>query len=573
MINIIYKQVALLPLELQIRFRWLLIVVIFSALFEVVGIASIIPFIAIIQDPSILSDSQHYMIVEAVNLFSSEQFIILTVGLILISIFIISQISKSYSQFFMFKFALSAEYQISSKLLKKYLDSDYEWLLSKSETELGKNVLAQVSMVINNSLLPSVHFVAYSIYSVFLISFLILLDPLISAISVFILAFIFILVFFGLRKKLRKIGEESIAANNTRFKIINDIFLAIKELKINALEDFAVNRFKTPAIQFASTHATEQILRVLPRYLVESVVFLMLVISILLSHYGVGLTVPIATIAAFAFAGFRLLPALQQIYSASNQILFAEQALRDLELDLQRKASLNYDLVHQNLNFQSKIQFQNISYKYEGANHCVLEDVDFTIHNGSKIGIIGETGSGKSTLIDLFTGLIQPTQGKIIIDNVHLDKSRLRSWQRKISYISQKASLSDATIRDNLSFNNHNIRQADTTLLQLCDLVELGSFVRNNDIGLDYYIGEDGKLLSGGQRQRLTIARALAKDAEILVFDEATSALDLKTERSLMENILNAYNDKTILMITHRQESLSMCDRVIKVSNRSIKFV
>jgi ABC-type multidrug transport system fused ATPase/permease subunit len=275
----------------------------------------------------------------------------------------------------------------------------------------------------------------------------------------------------------------------------------------------------------------------------------------------------------YALAALKLKPATNQIYSALSYLKFGAPSLKLILTELQRVESQEVHSLennHERLKFKSALTLHNLSFKYD-TSHLILKDIDMTIRAKTTVGIIGKTGAGKSTLIDLILGLLHPTSGEVLVDGEVLTKENVRSWQNAIGYVPQTIFLSDDTIANNIAFGIPREAIDQEQVIKVAKMAQIDSFIETLENGYHTEVGERGVRLSGGQRQRLGIARALYHKPDLLLLDEATSALDTQTEKALMESIDNMHGDITIVMIAHRLNTVEKCDMIIHLEDGRLK--
>ena len=310
----------------------------------------------------------------------------------------------------------------------------------------------------------------------------------------------------------------------------------------------------------------------LPRFFLEALAFggMMIVILYLIITKG-KFSSAIPIIALYAFAGYRLIPALQKVYISITQIRFVGPVINSLYYDFTKLETNKIKKRNNNFLFKKAISLENICYNYPKSSRKILSDINLTIKAGSKVGLLGDTGSGKTTIIDLVLSLLKPSKGYLKVDNNVIDENNQRDWQSIIGYVPQSIYLSDDSIEANIAFGEDPEKINHKTIERVSKVANLHNFVEN-ELPKKYktIIGERGIRLSGGQRQRIGIARALYNNPKILVLDEATSALDDSTEKSIMEGINNLGKDITIIMIAHRLNSLKICDKLFKIHKGQI---
>tara|TARA_B100000963_G_C22607685_1_gene663404 strand:- start:367 stop:2130 length:1764 start_codon:yes stop_codon:yes gene_type:complete len=320
---------------------------------------------------------------------------------------------------------------------------------------------------------------------------------------------------------------------------------------------------------------------VIPRYLIESIGLIALATYLFfVSKSGMGLQNTLSYIGAIAYGSQKLLPSINTIYTSFSDIIFAqgplEKIIKALYIDFSEE---NFETIDshkkETLNFD-KIKLENIYFNFESSKNIILKDIDMSIYKGSKIGLIGETGSGKSTFIDLVMGLLEPSEGEILIDGRNLfddrDKAFLYNWRSIIAHVPQSIFISDTTIEENIALGIDSKLVNKELLKESARISELWEFIESTQYKFKTFVGEGGSRLSGGQRQRIGIARAIYKKPKLLIFDEATSALDNNTEKKIIKNINDFSSDITLLMIAHRLSTLEICDHIYEIKNKKIIY-
>ena len=385
--------------------------------------------------------------------------------------------------------------------------------------------------------------------------------------SCLFLSFIYIVI----RKRLREFGSSTSVAEADRFKTANEAMSGIKELKLHGTEQVFLDRFKAPSAKRAVMMAYSQLSSILPRYLLDAIGFgaiLFLMTYMIYIEKTSGEIIPIVTI--FALAGYRLMPALQQIYASVTQLKFNLPALDLLVTDL---SSVNEVISFNRKNnppllFSKHLIIKDVGFTYPNVNIPVLKNINLKIESNTTVGLVGLTGSGKTTLVDIMLGLLNHTRGKLFVDETELTAENISSWQDNLGYVPQAIYLIDDTIERNIAFA---VTDVDIKKVKhAAQMAELDEFIQTLADGYQTNVGERGIRLSGGQKQRIAIARALYHDPKFLILDEATSSLDGLTENIIMDAIHNIAHKKTILMIAHRITTLKECDVIHVLENGTI---
>ena len=347
----------------------------------------------------------------------------------------------------------------------------------------------------------------------------------------------------------------------------------IKDLIINNSQDKYLNYFGVSDKNYKKAQGMSIIIADSPRFIVETLgITIIIVLAYWLSQSQENASSAIPILGTIALGAQRLLPIVQLAFRSWAYIKAGIPALNDLLKIYTKDSNDNHkNIGTKNIVFKKNITFENVSFKYsDNSSKWILENINLSIEKGSVVGIYGETGSGKSTFIDLFTRLIQPQKGCIKIDNSLLSFSEDKSWKSKLTYVPQSIFLIDSTIKENILFGVEDIEPDEERLNEVIEKAQLTNFLKKLPKGLDTNVGERGLSLSGGERQRIGLARALYRDTEIMIFDESTNSLDIPTEDKVIKEILKLRKNKTILMIAHRLSTLEKCDYFLKVENKSI---
>jgi ATP-binding cassette, subfamily B, bacterial PglK len=570
------KFIYLLSAQERKQGSLLLMMIILMALLEMVGVASIMPFTAILVNPEIIETNYILnLMFDYSSIFGIEtkkQFIF-TLGFLVFILLITSNFFKAFTYYFQSRFTNMREYSISKRLVENYLHQPYSWFLNRNSADLGKSILSEVGLIIGHGLQPMMELIAKSFVAITLIILLILIDPKIALMAGFILGTAYLLVYKFTRTYLNVIGKDRAKANELRFTVINEAFGASKEVKVGGLEQHYVKRFEEPAKIYSRNVANASIVGGLPRYALEIIIFggMLFMILFLMAQTGSFVNV-VPIIALYAFACYRLIPALQSIYAATTQLRFITPALDALYKDIKSLKPI-ITLKDKNiLTINKKISLRNVDYNYPNTSRTALKNINITITAKNTIGIVGATGSGKTTMVDIILGIIEAQKGTLEVDGEIITQLNSRTWQRSIGYVPQHIYLSDDTIAANIAFGvelkNINLEAVE----KASKIANLHEFVIG-ELPKQYQstIGERGVRLSGGQRQRIGIARALYHNPQILILDEATSALDNQTEKAVMDAINNLGKNITIILIAHRLSTVKKCDRIFLLEKGELK--
>ena len=508
-------------------------------------------------------DSYLYLSKIYVNLgFLNPNNFLIFAGLFALFLMLLSLSVKAIHAYVHFRYALYWEASISTRLISKYLRQPYPWFLKKNSADLAKSVLSEVNQVVFGCILSIIYIVSNSLAVLGIIIFLLFIDPYIILLVTSIMSLIFFIIFQFTKKYLSAIGKERIVANEERFISVSEAFGAIKVIKIGALEKIYLARFRNAAKIFADNNAVSQIIGQLPRYLLEACGFggiIIMLIVLISTKKEISSVLPI--IALYVLSAYRLLPAIQSVYSSVTQLRFVQPALDELYFDMIEPITENRILkLLPKMLVKEKIFFSNVYFNYD-ANVPILSNINIDIKVNSSVGIIGATGSGKTTLIDILLGLLTPTEGTIYVDNKILNYENIHKWQKNIGYVPQNIYLSDGTIAENIAFGVPFSEIDQKALFKAAKIANIHNFITNDlTNGYSTIVGERGIRLSGGERQRIGIARALYSSPKVLILDEATSALDSVTEARVMCAMNELVEKITTITIAHRLSTVRNCD-------------
>ena len=548
----------------------LLIMMVIMALLDAIGIASILPFITVLTNPSLIETNIFLNIMyQTSNRFGVEtkQEFLFFLGVLVFLILVISLTFKALTTYAQVRFVYMREYSIGKRLVEGYLHQPYSWFLSRNSSDLGKTILSEVSQVISNGIKPLMELIAKSILTIVIITLLVSVDPKLTIIVGLSISFAYLVVFYFVRNLLNRSGKERLKSNQLRFIVVSEAFGAIKEVIIRGLEKFYIQSFSNSSQNYARTIALSQVIAQLPKFILEAISFggiLLIIIYKMTQSGNFNNTLPV--ISLYVFAGYRLMPALQQIYNSLTQLAFVGPSIDKLHSDLKSLKSLNINYDEDVFTFNKEINLHHIHYNYPNTSRTALRDINLTIPLKSTVGLVGSTGCGKTTTIDIILGLLEPQKGTLEVDGKVVTEQNSRAWQQLIGYVPQHIYLSDDTVMANIAFGvepkdiNHDM------IKKASKIANLHQFV-TDELPKQYLttIGERGVRLSGGQRQRIGIARALYHNPKVLVLDEATSALDNQTEQAVMEAINNLNKKITIILIAHRLNTVKNCDIIYKL--------
>jgi ABC-type branched-subunit amino acid transport system ATPase component len=551
----------------------LMFMILIMALVDMLGVASIMPFMAVLANPELIETNKILAEMYLYSRSADKESFFFILGLIVFFILVFSLFFKGMTTYFQIQFAMMCEYTIGKRFIEGYIHQPYVWFLNRHSAELGKNILSEVQTVILNVVMPFITIFSQGAVVIAIFVLLLFIDTLLSLSVCFFLGLFYFGIYKIMRQKLSAIGQSRLDANEGRFTAVIETFAASKEIKIGNHEDVCIKRFSNPAKIYAKQQITAEVISTLPRFMFEAIAFggLMLVILYLMNNKGnFSNSIPIITL--YAFAGYRLMPALQFIYRAVSQIRFAEASLNFLYNDLIKLKKLNLGSRNFNIiKFEKDIQLKNITFKYPNSDNLILKKLSLKILAKNVVALVGKTGSGKTTIVDLIMGILDPLNGTLEVDGNIIDSNNCKSWQKIIGYVPQQIYLANDTIEANIAFGIDVDKINFLEIERSAKIANLHEFVTNQlPEGYKTFVGERGIRLSGGQRQRIGIARALYHNPKVLIMDEATSALDGLTEKAIMQTINELRNDITIIIIAHRLSTVRECDQIYLVDDGKI---
>ncbi len=554
----------------------LLFAILIMALLDMIGVASILPFMAVLTNPSLVETNlilnQMFKASSAFGVENNQQFLF-ALGILVFVMLVSSLAFKALTIYFQVRFVQMRQYSIGKRLIEGYLHQPYSWFLSRHSAELGKTILSEVSQIVGSGLNPLMELIAKGMVTISLITLLVIADPKLVLIISLSLGGAYSLIYYFSRKYLNRIGEKRLKNNEIRFTAVSEAFGAAKEVKVGGLEDAYVKSFSDSSKTLAQTQASASVISQLPRFILEAIAFggILLIILYMMAQSG-SFNNAIPIVSLYVFAGYRLMPALQQIYSSFTKLSFVGPSLDKLYYDLKNLKPSNVNQNKEIISYKKTISLKNIDYNYPNSSRTALKNVSLTIPIKSTVGLVGATGSGKTTTVDIILGLLEAQKGTLEIDGQIITKQNSRSWQRSIGYVPQYIYLSDDTVASNIAFGvepkNINLKAVEkaSRIANLHDFVLQELPKQYNTI-----IGERGVRLSGGQRQRIGIARALYHNPQVLILDEATSALDNQTEKAVMDAVNNLSKNITIVIIAHRLSTVKNCDTIFLLDKGHLK--
>jgi ATP-binding cassette subfamily B protein len=553
----------------QLQFFGILVLTILSAFAEVLSLGSLLPFLGVLVSPTKVFESPAVFKFASYFHLTTPESVIFPLTMFFIIAVVIATVLRVVHLWATIKVTFGCGIDLSSKLYFSILHKPYSDHLSLNSSSVISTV-NKVDVAVN-VLSQIVRLVSSSILMLSIVIAIFLINPVVALVTFFCFGGCYGLISYSFKSRVRSNGQ-IISVNKTYvIKSLQVGMGAIRDVILDGTQQLFVSLYRRADSNLKNAEASNSFIEGSPRFIMESLgIILIAVLAYLLSFYmgGVGNSIPL--LGAMALGAQRLLPALQQGYNAITSINGHYASLHEVVSLLQGAEKLDNALCLNStpIVFESNIELKNIYFRYSDQSDWVLKGVNLKVKKGQKIGIVGYTGGGKSTLMDILMGLLKPTKGELIVDGIALDQDKILGWHKNISHVPQMIFLTDGSIAENIALG---LKEYD--LLKIKDAAKKASiaeFIDSIPTDYDTLVGERGIALSGGQRQRIAIARALYKDNPILVFDEATSALDNQTEGEVM-NAIDALDDqKTVFLIAHRLTTVQNCDFIIVLKDGKI---
>lgn len=548
------------------KFFYLVVLIGFMALVDVLSVFSILPFLAVMAKPELVDTNATLAGVRTMLGLSTPREMFLVIGGAVFSLLILAFILKAGTLFAIARYAHMRNHYISDRLLRSYLSNPYIWFLGQNSVNLGRALLYEVDRVIGEAMLPAMRIFAHAASLLCIVLMLVAVNPAIALSVAASMTLTYMAIYLVVRRALFRIGERRSRLNAERYKIAQEAISGVKELKLYGLEDTYLRLYRKPSFSLARVASAGQIIGEMPRYFLEMVTFgsLIGIVLFLLWDETRDLTDIIPIVGLFSVAGLRMFPAFQQIYHAMIQMRMVTPILDSVHAEITATQSRVKTFGRDStlvLPFHQELRFDEVRFRYAGARTVALDGLSMTVPANTTIGIVGGSGAGKTTCIDILLGLLQPDAGRITVDGTTLDAQTLQAWQNNIGYVPQSIFLIDDSVAANIAFGTPPEARDHQAVERAARLAELHEFVTGQlPEGYDTMVGERGVRLSGGQRQRIGIARALYHDPDVLIFDEATSALDNLTEKAVIDAVHRLGGQKTVIMIAHRLSTVRSCD-------------
>lgn len=559
------KIVFVLPRRRRQQFLAMLFLMLCGAIAEFVTLGAVVPFISIMGDPLTFFEKVSGTIAGGMlsDMNVSEARLALTA--IFVALLVIAGTIRIVISWLSTRFAMAIGNDLSMTVYRNILDQSYSFHLNTPSADLLSS-MQKINLFSTMVLIPLMQSTTALVTSVFIVAALLLVNTELTLLILVLTGSLYLVINFSLQPVLRRNSVDIAQGQSEKIRLVQEGVGGIRDIIINGLRDFYLNRFAIVEGRLRRRQTVNIFLTNVPRYFVETALLVVTTVVVyFVSRESGELSTILPTAAAFALGLQRILPNMQLIYRGRALISANSGSISDVRRFADMK-SPRIDVAQRlQLRFDTELALQDVSFRYPGQTEDVLDSVNLRIAKGSFIGITGETGGGKSTLVDLIMGLQLPLSGRVLIDGVMLEEVNIASWRSRIAHVPQSIFLVDGTIGENIALGIDLGELDNARLEEVVMRAELGELIASLPGGLNARVGERGVRLSGGQRQRIGIARALYLNRDVLVLDEGTSALDSDTQRKVMGNLRDYMSGITVISITHRVDTLVNCDEIIRV--------
>lgn len=575
--NILKELNYLFDRKLKWKALVVLIIIMIGSVAELAGVSAILPVISLATDSEAMKSNRFCIMVGNILGTEDSRKVLLALIVMIIVIYVMKNMYLAWMTHQMNCFSKNTMKYFSTRLLSSYMKQPYVYFLHKNTAEILRSINSD-TVNLYATISNTMQVVSQGLTASLLIIYSLVENPIMTLLVAGLLGSCALIITFGIQKKMRRMGREHQKVSAYIIQYAKQSFEGIKEVKIMNREQYFISQYEEVYEQSSELERKCNLLSNLPKYLIETVciagVMLYLAIAIIA---GAEMSLLVPQLAVFSVAAFKLLPSMNALYTNFSNILYHKASVDAIYHDIKEVENENIDFAEiedmgKIQSFEQKICLDNITFSYEGRDTAVLKDVFVEIRKGTSIAFVGESGGGKTTLVDIMLGLLEPQKGRVVVDGLDI-REDLRGWHNRIGYIPQMIFLLDDTICKNVAFGVSEEHISEKRIWAVLKEAKLDDFVRQLPEGLETMVGEAGARLSGGQRQRIGIARALYSNPDILVFDEATSALDSETEKEVMEAIDGLHGSKTMVMIAHRITTIENCDKVYSVGGGTVTCV
>ncbi|WP_397411219.1 ABC transporter ATP-binding protein [Polaromonas sp.] len=556
----------------QRQFSALLALMLVSAFAEVVSLGAVLPFLAVLTAPERMFNVPFVATAAKAWGISVPQQLLLPLTVTFASAALVAAGIRMLLMWANLRFGLASGASLSLELYRRTLYQPYQVHLARNSSEVISGITNKVNDVTFGVLQPLLALISALVLMASVIGILIFIDAIVAITAGLVFGLSYAVTAFLVRHRLKR-NSQRIAREQTQMvKALQEGLGGIRDVLLDGAQPMYCEIYRRADMPLRQAQGNNQFINGMPRHVMEALgMVLIAVLAYILSGDKGGVAAALPTLGALALGAQRLLPALQLCYSSWAAIAASQASLAEtialLKQPLPPEASLPPAAP---LRFAREIRFDGVRFRYSAEGPWVLDGLDLRIPKGARVGFVGSTGSGKSTALDLLMGLLPPTEGQLSVDGEPVIGARLRSWQRTIAHVPQSIYLADTTLAENIAFGVQPELIDLERVREAARQAQIAKFIESSPQGYDAFVGERGVRLSGGQRQRIGIARALYKQASVLIFDEATSALDNATEQSVMDSITSLDRSLTVFLIAHRLSTVRHCDLLVELNHGKI---
>lgn len=557
------KLLSLFPRRDRLRIFALLASTTLSGLLQAVGVASIMPFIAVVASPDLVAENPYLARAYERLGFDGVNAFLVFLGLAAMAVLVVTNVLVAVNAWLTFRVCHMGEHDLSRRLLRTYLRSPWELLLQRNSAELLKMLVSEVDRVVIRTLMSGIGVFSDVVTTVFIVALLLWINPWVTLATLVVLAVAYGLIYALVIPRVVRLGAEFPALNTETYKNAQEALSAAREIRVAGAQEHFVERFSRPLMRLSRNSIRYSTLDIIPAQALELIAFGGLIAAAvwMIAESGDAEAV-VPTIAMFGFAAYRLIPALKDLFDGLEAVRYNMEALEPLWRDFGLPAAAPAAGVDGRLECSDSIRLEGVAFTYPGGRQPALAGVDLSLAAGKSHCIVGATGAGKSTTLDILLGLLRPSAGRVLVDGRPLDDAGLQAWQRGIGYVPQSVFLFDDTVANNIALGVEPGDIDPARLERAARIAQIHDFIAGElPEGYATRVGERGASFSGGQRQRIGIARALYREASVIVLDEALIGLDVVTATRVLDG-LRRLGGRTLIFVSHRAIVASLCDDV-----------
>lgn len=556
----------------RVHLALLTVLLLFTSFAEVFSIGALLPFMSILVSPDDFLAKPYAQPLIRLLGTNDPDTMMKFITFVFCTGVIVSGIMRVVLHWGQIRVSHSIGTDFSIEIYERSLYQPYEVHTARNSSEVVSAIASKSTRVIYDVILPMLTMVSSVFIAIVIVSLLIFLSPSIAFMCIAGFGSIYLVIIAATRVRLRAYSREISRQQDHVIKVLQEGFGGIRDILVEGSQDVYKQVYQNTDVALRNAQANVQILGGAPRYIIEAFgVALVAVLAYTIAMRDAGITGAIGILGTLALGAQRLLPAMQIAYANWTYINASHETLMTiLKLLDQPKPGSARDAEQAGMTFRESLELSNIDYKYASSDDYTVRNLNLFIRKGECIGLVGSSGAGKSTILDIVMALLAPTNGQLLVDGQPVSEANRRNWQRLIAHVPQAIFLADATIRENIAFGIPKNEINDERVRNAAKAACLDGVIDKLEKGFDTMVGERGMRLSGGQRQRIGIARALYKKAQMIILDEATNALDPDTEAAIIRELETLDPKPTILMVTHRAESLKNCTSVLRVESGAL---